>query len=107
MNSTDYTRLVRVTLFYYFEGAATALKRIGDQNLSEFRAFSVGYQSPRKSMGEQDPVLSGPRVVLWPPFRSRHPDFRGLACSVLSDLRVPHELWGEILENLTGQKEEG
>lgn len=75
MNSTDYTRLVRVTLFYYFEGAATALKRIGDQNLSEFRAFSVGYQSPRKSMGEQDPVLSGPRVVLWPPFGPGIPTF--------------------------------
>lgn len=97
---TDYLRLVRITLFYYFEGADQALKGIGDRDHAQFRSFALGYQGSARQ-----PRISKPNVLRLTTFESSHPDFRGLVCTILTDLMVPRVFWVEILETLTGQPE--
>ena len=96
----DYARIVRITLFYYFEGADQALKGLGDRDHAQFQSFALGYQGSARQ-----PRISEPDVLRRVTFESSHPDFRGLACTILTDLVVPRVFWAEILETLTGQPE--
>lgn len=78
--------------------AAIALKHLGDQDYTEFRRFSEGYRGPAAK-------IAYPGDLRAPAFTSNHPDFRGLGCTVLSDLRVPRTMRPEVFEALTGESE--
>lgn len=79
LTGKDLDLAVWLAVFYYFQGAQTALDCVGDINNQELRIFA------RNSYGVSKKALDHLR---YHKCVSDHPDFHGLLCSILDDLRV-------------------
>jgi hypothetical protein len=75
----SYDHAVWLALLYYFEGAAIALRSVGDVTGQEWARFA------RLSYGIQEEAL---RNLRYGKSLSQHPDFLGLMCCMLDDARV-------------------
>lgn len=79
LNGKDLDLAVWLAVFYYFQGARTALKVVGDVDNQELYTFArLSYGISKDALD----YLRHHKCV------SAYPDFRGLLCCILDDLRV-------------------